>query len=225
MGKFSDRLFWVYNIVIDLIGRQYGKLKVLKRVKNDKRGNSRWLCLCDCKNKSKIIVLGFNLKRNHTRSCGCLKKNNALKHGHKKNRKETGFYRSWKDMKNRCINPNNKNYHNYGGHGITICEEWSEFPNFLKDMPGWRPGLQIERINNNKGYCKENCEWATRKQQMRNRRDNRYETYKGKNRLLIELCEEHNIPYVIVYNRIYSCGWSTEEALTIPVGQRRKEFK
>lgn len=205
----------------DLTGQQFEKLKVLKRVTNDKKGNSRWLCLCNCKNKSKIIALGFNLKRNHTKSCGCLAKYNALKHGHRKNRETTREYRSWCDMIQRCTNPKHKYWKNYGGRGITICQRWLKPENFIRDM-GEKPSeCTLERINNEKRYSPENCCWATREKQARNKRNNVYITHDGKTQLLVEWVEETGIPEHIIRWRI-THGWIPEKALTTPVGKYKK---
>ena len=140
----------------DLTGQNFGRLIVIKRVENDKSGNHRWLCRCDC-GKEKVIR-GSDLKNGHTKSCGCLK----IKHGHTKNGKPDGIYKSWHDIIQRCTNPNCSNYKDYGGRGIMVCEEWLDFLNFEKDMiKGWKPGLTLERENNELGYDKENCEWIT----------------------------------------------------------------
>jgi len=203
----------------DLIGQKFGELAVIQRMDNDNCGHLRWLCKCNC--GSEVIIRGYDLKRGHTKSCGCLRKEitaqRLTKHGHTKNGKITGKYRSWQDMKKRCTNPNHKRYKDYGGRGIKVCERWLKFENFDEDMSGWKPRLTIERINNNKGYYKENCRWVTPKQQARNRRNSLYVPYKGKQRLLIELCEEHNMPYKIVWNRIYILGLSVERALITSV--------
>lgn len=197
--------------LINLIGQKFGKLTAIKRIDNNQCSTNKWLCECECKQEK--VVTENNLTNGNTNSCGCLK----IKHGHNKNGKQSIKYKSWSSMVQRCTNINNRRYKEYGGKGIAVCEEWLQFEIFDKDMPGWKPELQIDRINNNQGYCKENCRWATRKQQQRNKRNNRYETYKGKRQLVIEWAEGYNIPYKVLWARLYQLCWSIEKALTTPV--------
>lgn len=205
--------------LIDLVGKRFGRLVVIKRVENDKWRASCWLCQCDCKNE--IIVRGASLKGGNTKSCGCL----VTKHGHTKNGKYSNIYQSWNQMIQRCTNPNNKEYFNYGGRGITVCEEWLEFKNFNDDMmKGWKPGLTIERINKNGNYNPENCKWATRKEQARNRRNNLYLTYNNKTRLLIEWSKETGISYTTLWIRIYKLSWSIKKTLTTSVLKYKRKI-
>jgi hypothetical protein len=206
--------------LIDLTGQKFGRLIAVRRMSNDKHGHRRWLCLCICKNKT--IVRSADLENNKTQSCGCLQVEKSIKHGYARKRKQSGKYQSWKSMIQRCTNHNNKGYKDYGRKGIVVCEEWLQFKNFNKDMPGWKSGLQIDRKNNKKGYYKENCRWATRQQQMRNKRNNCYKTYKGKTQLVVEWAKEYNIPYRTLWSRLYKYGWSMEKALTTPVRKRKK---
>ncbi len=213
--------------LIDLTGQQFGRLKVIEQAGKDKWGASKWLCKCDC--GKKMIVLGCSLRSGHTKSCGCFKKEgNNNKHGHSKRGKPTREYNSWQTMIQRCINPNNKNYQYYGEIGIKVCKRWmgeNGFIIFFEDM-GKRPlGCTLERKDNDKGYYKKNCEWATSKKQARNKRNSCYVTYRGKRWLFIELCEEHNMPYGIVYERYYGLSWTLEDALTTPVGKQRRKKK
>lgn len=210
----------MYNIVIDLIGQKFGQLIVIKYVDKDKRGQSRWLCECDCKNKNKIIVLGYSLKDGNTQSCGCLRQNSALKHGRSQNDKT---YKSWENMKDRCTNPNNPKYKYYGGRRIKVCKQWMKFEIFLTDMGERPPGLTLDRKNNNKNYCKSNCQWATRKEQARNTRRNRLITCFGKIQCLAAWAEEYNICPYVLRTRI-KLGWPMEKALTTPIREckRRK---
>jgi hypothetical protein len=214
---------------INLIRQKFGRLKVLKRVGNNKYGSSRWLCLCNCGKET--IVLGNSLTSSTTQSCGCLRREESaerakikIKHGHSRKRKLSGIYTTWQNMTQRCINSNRKDYCLYGGRGIKVCKRWLEFENFLKDMPGWKSGLTLERTDRNGNYCPENCNWATRKEQARNRRTNRLITCFGKTQSLIEWSEETGIPYTTLRNRFHY-GWTAEEALTIPVKRYKKGKK
>lgn len=210
-------------MLIDLIGQRFGRLIIIKRMDNDKWGGSKWLCQCDCGQKT--IVTSSHLKSSGTKSCGCFAKEQTIKrstkHGHSTKEKTSRTYESWHSMITRCTNPNYKEYKNYGGRGITVCKCWMKFENFLEDM-GERPNDKlIERINNNQGYNKGNCRWATWKEQARNRRNNRYETCKEKTQLLIKLSEETGINYNTLVSRIKK-GWTAEEAFAKPVQERRK---
>jgi hypothetical protein len=133
-----------------------------------------WLCLCDCGNL-RVVALGA-LRNGNQKSCGCYKQDfqrkRHLRHGHTKHgQSPTSTYTAWANMLKRCDNPNNPEYRNYGARGIKVCKRWYKFENFLADM-GEKPAahLTIERVNNNKGYMKSNCTWATRREQSLNTR-------------------------------------------------------
>ena len=112
-------------------------------------------------------------------------------------------YRIWIGVKNRCQNPRNKRYDDYGGRGITVCERWQKFENFLEDM-GPRPSKQhsLDREDNSKGYCKENCRWVTTKDQNRNTRRNRILEINGVSRCLAEWCEIAGVNHTAVLKRL-----------------------
>lgn len=216
-------------IFTNLINKRFGRLIVTEQVDKNKWGRIKWLCLCDCGQEKEI--LGYHLRSGHTQSCGCLRKEIVLqqstKHGHRIKRKATATYTSWRAMNQRCNNPNNKNYYRYGERGITICQHWSKFLNFLRDM-GKRPSkdYSIDRIDNNGNYCKSNCRWATLKQQARNKKNNRLITHNQKTRCLATWAEEYNIPCRILWARLYKYKWSITKALTTPVRKcQRKEQK
>lgn len=205
--------------VINIVGQCFNKLLVIERTSNDKWGNACWLCLCDC--GSEIIVRTAYLKNNHTQSCGCLSiekiVERSIKHGYKKRGTTSRTYTSWQLMIQRCINPNNPAYKNYGGRGIKVCQQWrNSFENFLKDMGEAPNGLQLDRIKNDQGYCKKNCHWATSKQQNRNKRNNCLITYNGKTQCLIEWAEEIGINYQTLQSRLRQ-AWSIERMLKTPV--------
>jgi len=144
---------------LELAGQRFGKLLVVKEIEKRESEHILWECTCDCGNE--IIVCGNSLRRGHTKSCGCLGKHGMY---------GTPTYRTWLHMIQRCNNSNSDGYRYYGARGITICERWLKFENFFKDM-GERPeGLTIERVNNNEGYCLDNCKWATLAEQGKNKR-------------------------------------------------------
>ena len=209
----------------DLIGQKFGRLIVIKRMGNNKWGNLRWLCRCVC-GKEKTIQ-GSHLKSGATKSCGCLNREKTsivnTKHGHLKNGKRSKTHIVWQHMIQRCTNLRDKGYPNYGGRGIKVCKRWqNSFENFLEDMGEVPEGYQIDRINNNGNYCKENCRWSTRKEQQRNKRDNHLETYKGKTQCLAAWAEEFDINYSTLCSRIFRSGWSIEKALTTPIQKKGK---
>jgi len=129
-------------------------------------------------------------------------------------------------MRNRCTNFNYSGYKDYGGRGITVCERWMKFENFLEDM-GEPPtkGHTLDRKNNDRGYCKSNCRWATKKQQMRNKRNNRLLTYKGKTQCMTDWASQYGMNKNTLRSRIVEMNWSIEKALTSPVRKRKKRSK
>ena len=116
-------------------------------------------------------------------------------------------------MITRCSNKNRRSFKDYGGRGISVSKDWSKFENFSRDMAdGYIPGLTLERIDVNGNYCKENCVWATRKQQARNKRNNRRVTYHGREMTVVELAEETNTHYFTLMDRLKVQQLSAEHA-------------
>jgi hypothetical protein len=160
---------------IEMVGKKFGRLTVLNSVKTGKQG-IYYLCRCDC-GKEKVIR-GVTIRNGQSSSCGCyakeVMKKLKTKHGEGSRiyKERSHEYRVWNGMNTRC---NDKNNPTYGGRGITVCERWYSFENFLSDM-GRIPSreLQIDRINNDGPYSPENCRWVTRKENVRNSRN-----YKG----------------------------------------------
>jgi hypothetical protein len=157
---------------LDLTGQRFGHLTVLDKAGTTPAGKTIWHCRCSCGNETSVPAGA--LRTGNTVSCGCYRRELArmrnFAHGHTVERKPSPEYSSWKAMKGRCFDPNDANYRYYGGRGITVCERWLAFPNFLHDM-GLRPeGKTLDRFDNDKDYRPSNCRWATPAQQSRNRR-------------------------------------------------------
>jgi len=157
---------------VDLTGMKFGRWLVIKRGKNGNYKATRWECVCECGNEK--LVNGSNLINGKSKSCGCLHSELVgkitLSHGYARKNKKNKTYTTWISMRQRCNNPKSEAYKYYGGRGISICERWNNFENFLKDM-GERPeNLTLERENNDGNYEPGNCKWATHEMQSRNNR-------------------------------------------------------
>ncbi len=198
---------------IDLTGQKYGRLTVLKRAPNDSHGTAQWLCRCDCGNLK--TVRGVNLRSGNTKSCGCLNKELASKRMTTHGMCDSRLHNIWGNMKERCQNPNVLAFKNYGDRGITVCDEWQIFEPFYEwaMSHGYREGLQIDRIDNDKGYSPDNCRWVTSKQNTNNCRSNKVIEYRGEIHTLSEWSEILKINYKTLCGRLYS-GWSIERAFT-----------
>lgn len=212
---------------LELEGRRFGRLIVIERdADTTKHRNIRWVCKCECGERR--IVAGGNLKNGHTLSCGCWRdeqtKRRSVTHG----LTESRIYRIYCLMKGRCEAPKNPKYRIYGGRGIKC--EWATFEAFRDDMyvsylehvaVHGEMQTSIDRIDNDGNYCKENCRWATKKEQSRNQRTNKQIKFNGVTRTLAEWGEVTKIGQENIGFRLRK-GWSVEDALTTPVRKLTK---
>lgn len=201
----------------DLSGKIFGRLTVRERVANSPNGHTRWLCQCKCGNIT--TVFGNNLRREQTKSCGCIQQevtsNRSRKHGHTV--PQSKEYKAWCDMIQRCTNPNNSAYKRYGGRGIQVCDQWrNSFEVFLEDMNNAPTSeYSLDRINSNGNYQPSNCRWATCQEQNSNRSNNII--IDGKT--LAEVCRIRGLPYATIRARIQHYNWSIDKALDTPIEQ------
>lgn len=211
---------------IDLTSKRFGKLVALKRAEN--RGKETfWLCQCDCGNTKEINA--SRLKSGKTKSCGCYKSEYERKivnhtafnktHG----MSDTRLYRIYNKMKLRCYSKTNHAYKDYGGRGITICQEWlDDFMNFYNwaMKNGYEDNLSIDRIDNDKGYDPENCRWVSKKVQANNTRSTIFLTCNGETKSASEWSEITGIPRDTITSRKRN-GWSDEQCIKTKVGEKR----
>lgn len=199
-----------------IVGQRFGRLVVESLAFVEVY--SYWNCRCDCGNS--VIVRRNGLTTGNTQSCGCLWVESKVIHGERNN----DLYATWSSMKRRCDNPKDKKYKDYGGRGIKVCERWYDFKNFLEDMrPRPTNKHQLDRIDVNGPYSPENCRWATAKENMRNKRDNRYITYQGVKKTLVEWSEITGLGSGLIARRLDD-GWSVKQALLTPVGGTKARY-
>lgn len=211
-------------------GERFGRLVALRQGGSDGHGNALWVCQCDCGAIASVSRL--RLRSGDTRSCGCLRRESIsqigrshVRHGHTVGRvdgKQTlsSTYKSWLSMKSRCLWPSAKDYHRYGGRGITIASAWADdFAAFLRDMGERRPGTTLERIDNDGNYEPGNCRWATKREQAQNRRPcditRLMITLNGVTKSLPEWSAATGIRLATLYQR-HQTGWTAERLLTPP---------
>ena len=201
--------------LIDLTGQKLGKWLVLGRAPN-RDHMVMWQCRCEC--GTNRIVTGANLRKGLSESCGCVwrEKPGNLSHGYAKTNDRT-LYSRWAGMIARCYNPKHQAYPNYGGRGITVCKEWWEFANWLRDMGTPSPGDTLERVDNSKGYYPKNVRWKTSLDQGRNKRNNRMVNWNGVQMPLSQACEQAGMDYDVVSARINALKWDDHRALTQPI--------
>lgn len=187
----------------DLTGLRFGRLTVMFQDKSKK--HRYWHCQCDCGEQK--VILGKNLtrKKKATHSCGCLARETSAENNRQNARhgmSKTRTHSIWRGVLGRTLNPNNSDYKSYGGRGITVDRRWLVFENFLEDMGEAPENLELDRIDNDGGYSKQNCRWVTRKAQSRNTRRTIWLQSNNERVALSTLVEEHNLPYQKTYYHV-----------------------
>lgn len=187
----------------DIAGQRFGRLVAIEPI-GSKSGAKLWKCACDCGATTSLTQPA--LTSGNTRSCGCLRTDGLRQKGrgatHGKSRPGAGpapEYISWFSMLQRCENPNNPSYHNYGGRGIVVCDEWHDAARFMADMGARPPGHTLDRIDPDGSYCPSNCRWATIKEQSRNKRRHRWMRYHGVVGPVFYVADETGIEYKKLY--------------------------
>lgn len=197
----------------NLLDQQFGRLKVVEKLsERAANGGLLWKCICSCGNET--IVPTSNIVSGRTTSCGCYFKEVATKHG----LAGTPEYKVWTGMISRCFDQLHISYHNYGGRGITVCKRWLEsFPDFYADM-GKRPSPEhtLDREDNDRNYEPNNCRWATREEQLNNRRNNVYYEYNGERKTVSQWARNVGMSVQTLFRRL-GRGMNINDALTIPV--------
>ena len=191
-----------------LEGREFGRLTVVEDLGNIEEYRA-YRCTCSC--GQEVVVAAYRLiHEKGPRSCGCLQRDVVTTHG----MEGTRVYNIWHGMKARCSLPTNISYHQYGGRGITYCERWEIFENFIANM-GEPPSEEhsLDRINNDGNYSPENCRWATIEVQSNNRSNSRFLEFQGRRQTLTQWAKELGMSPATIRGRLER-DWTVEEALT-----------
>jgi hypothetical protein len=197
----------------DLTGMRFGHLVVVEIAGKENGGNLRWKCVCDCGNFHEAS--GGNLQKGDVLSCGC--KTKELQSKAKKTHGGTHekLFRVWGHIKERCCNPTHKNFKDYGGRGIGICDEWKNDYKSFRDFclaHGWQEGLQINRIDNNRDYSPDNVNFVTAKQNSNNRRSSVCVKVRGEVLTISEVAQKYKIPYFTIWRR-HKKGWPDDDLI------------
>lgn len=196
---------------LQLEGQRFGRWTAVSMV-GRQGSNALWLCRCEC--GSERLVSTLNLRSGRSRSCGCLRDEisaiSHLKHGGS----YSSEYQAWLKAKRRCFDPKDISYRNYGGRGIYMCDEWcADFGSFVRDVgPKPSPVHSLDRIDNDRGYEPGNCRWATRSEQSRNTRRNRWIGIGGQRKLLTDWSVDSGVSTTTIGRRL-DAGWPARDAV------------
>jgi len=203
------------------LGMKFGRLTVVRlSKKRGVRNRKIYACRCECGNVKDVPR--NSLASGNTRSCGCLFVERSLEGNTTHGLSHSPIYKTWVEMHRRCRTTDPKTSTHYLNRGITVCSEWKDFKTFHYDMIGtWKPGLSIDRKNNNLGYSKSNCRWASFKEQMRNMSRNRLIEHDGKIKTASEWAETYGMKANTLFGRLYR-GRSVDASLTTPVRHKHE---
>lgn len=209
------------GIPVDHTGKRFGRLLVISRAADTRSGKclrKNYLCQCDCGVKK--VVTAIALTSASTRSCGCLHResigNRSRTHGATRGATKSQTYQSWKGMRERVKNPRNSHFESYGGRGIKMDPRWDSFETFLQDM-GERPkNHTLDRVDNDGNYCKENCRWATAREQIRNTTRTVTIKWRGYSRCLRDWANLFNVTDETLKFRLKNWGGDVERSFTTP---------
>lgn len=198
----------------DLAGQRFGDLIVSRQVSVDRKGRRRWLCHCDCGKSCEVAAAQLRRTYRAKRDCGCktsIRLRTRITHG----LSGTPQYQVWRNMRNRCKNPNHPQFHHYGARGIKVCSRWMSFSNFWEDMgPSYTVGSYLDRVNVNGNYTIKNCRWVTPKTSSENRRNAIIVEIDGESMNLSEAARRLGVCYTTLFLR-FKRGWPITRVLDV----------
>jgi hypothetical protein len=177
----------------DITGNRYGRLTAVEYA-----GKQKWRCVCDCGNTTEVVT--SSLRRGASTSCGCFRREHTIAKNTTHGMAKTPAYLRWKNIMQRCYNPNNPGYPDYGGRGVRVCDRWHDFAAYHADMGNPPAGMSLDRVDVNGDYEPDNCRWASAKIQARNKRN----SIRVDGIELVYLAQELGIPYATLHARLWN---------------------
>lgn len=192
---------------LNLLDNRFGRLLVLR----ESVEHGKWLCLCDC--GAECNVSTKNLRKGHTKSCGCLHKEGLVSRLKRHGMAKSKIWTVWHSMVERCTKPYSTSFARYGGRGIQVCDRWLVFENFYQDMGEVPDGCSIDRIDVNGNYSPDNCRWADADTQRNNKRNSVIAEINGVALTLAQWSRKLGVPKPTLYNRVNVLGMSPSDAV------------